>query len=239
MEPIGSLLLSVLCVYAVIRLASPVVRSLLKRPLRRALTRIDAATGDQPDTRRALREQVDHTPGTLLKLLVARALLKSVREPRSERLAGLFFALGAAVIGGTLGQDYKKEWTGDLRQGRIEGQVSAVLLANAVSCFLSSPQIRWVRKVDPGLRRRFARQYEIGGLLMEAAARSRLSALVMIAVPGAAILAFAGYAIGYITGFDALGWALVALAITDVPHRTVRWQRERQLASDIRKTEGT
>src|SRR6185369_12143844 len=94
-------------------------------------------------------------------------------------------ALGAAVIGGPLGQDYKQAWTDDLRQGGIEGKVPAVLLANAFSCFLSSPQIRWEEKVDPGLRRRFARQYEIGGLLLAAAARSRLSALVMIAVPGA------------------------------------------------------
>jgi hypothetical protein len=42
--------------------------------------------------------------------------------------------------------------------------------------------------------------------------------------------------IGYIVGFDALGWALVALAIIEIPRFTERWQRERQLAADTRRT---
>lgn len=239
MNRVSSSLLFVLCVYAGLRLTSPAVKSLLNGLLQRALTKIDAATTGQPGTRRALRQQVDNTPGTLLKLLVARALLKALRKPRSERLASLFLALGAAVIGGPMGQDYKQAWIDDLRQGGIDGKIPAVLLANAFSCFLSSLQIRWEEKVDPGLRRRFARQYKIGGLLLAAAARSRLSAFFMIALPAAPPLALVGYAIGYITGFYALGWALVALAITEVPRRTDRWQRERQLAADIRKAAET
>ena len=45
----------------------------------------------------SLREQVNSTPGQLLKLPVARALLKSNRKPRTERLAGFFLASGAAM----------------------------------------------------------------------------------------------------------------------------------------------
>ena len=78
------------------------VKGLVDRLLRRALRKIDAAALGGPETRGALRAQVDNTPGRLLKLLVARALLKSRRKPRSERLAGLLLSLGAAVIGGPL-----------------------------------------------------------------------------------------------------------------------------------------
>jgi hypothetical protein len=40
--------------------------------------------------------------------------------------------------------------------------------------------------------------------------------------------------IGYIVGFNTPGWALVALAVTEVPRRTDRWRRERQLAAETR-----
>jgi hypothetical protein len=70
---------------------------------------------------------------------------------------------------------------------------------------------------------------------LAAAARTRLSAFFLIAVPGTPILAFAGYMIGYIVGFDVLRWALVALAIIEVPRCTDRWLRERQLAADTRR----
>jgi hypothetical protein len=54
------------------------------------------------------------------------------------------------------------------------------------------------------LRRRFARQYKIGGLLLAAAVRSRLSAffITVLATPD---LAFTGYLIGHVMGFDAFG----------------------------------
>jgi hypothetical protein len=45
--------------------------------------------------------------------------------------------------------------------------------------------------------------------------------------------------IGYIAGFNALAWALVALAVAEVPRRTDRWQRERQLAAETRRAAGT
>jgi hypothetical protein len=69
-----------------------------------------------------------------------------------------------------MGQDYKRAWVDDLSQAGADGKIPAVLLVNAFSCLLSSPQIRWEEKTNPGLRRRFARQYRIGGLLLEAAA---------------------------------------------------------------------
>jgi hypothetical protein len=69
-----------------------------------------------------------------------------------------------------MGQDYKRAWVDDLSQAGADGKIPAVLLVNDFSCLLSSPQIRWEEKTNPGLRRRFARQYRIGGLLLEAAA---------------------------------------------------------------------
>lgn len=57
---------------------------------------------------------MNSTSGQLLKLLVARALPKSNRKPRTKRLAGFFLASGAAVIGGPVGQDYKQAWTADI-----------------------------------------------------------------------------------------------------------------------------
>jgi len=109
------------------------------------------------------------------------------------------------------------------------------MLVHAVSCVLSSAQIRWVEKTSPRPRRRFARQYRIGGLLLEAAARSRISAFFFIAVPATPALAFTGYLIGHVIGFDAFGWALAALAIIEVPRCTDRWQRERQLVAETRE----
>ena len=238
MNPVSSSLILVLGIYMGLRLAAPAVRSLLNRLLRRTIGKIDAASAGRPATLRALRQQVDNTPGPLLKLLVARALLKSYREPRNERLAGLFLALGAVVIGGPMGQDYKRAWADDLNQAGADGKIPAVLLANALSCFLSSPQIRWEEKTSPRLRNRFERQYKIGGLLLAAAARSRPSAFFLIALPATPPLALTGYMTGYIFGSEALGWALAALAITEVPRRTDRWQRERQLAADTRRAAG-
>ena len=235
MNPFSSSLAFLLCVYAALRLSSPVVKGVLDRLLRRALHRIDAAAAGGPETRGALRTQVDNTPGRLLKLLVARALLKSRRKPRSERLAGLFLSLGAAVIGGPLGQDYKRAWTDDLDQAGADGKTLPVMMVHSVSCAVTSAQIRWVERTSPRLRRRFARQYRIGGLLLAAAARSRLSAFFFIAVPATPAVAFTGYLIGHVMGFDAFGWALAALAIIEVPRRTDRWQRERQLAAETRE----
>jgi hypothetical protein len=76
------------------------------------------------------------------------------------------------------------------------------------------------------LRRRFARQYKIGGLLLAAAVRSRLSAffITVLATPD---LAFPGYLIGHVMGFDAFGRALAALAIIEVPRCADGCERER------------
>jgi hypothetical protein len=231
-------LLLLLCVGVGLRLAPAALKGLLDSLLRRALRKIDSATDGQPAVRRALRQQVDNTPGWLLKLLVARALLKTRRKPRSERLAGLFLDLGAAVIGGDLGQDHKRQWIDDLEQGGIDGKMPVILLVNAFSCFLGSPQLLWAERINPGLRRRFARQYRIGGLFLTAAERSWFSAFFLIALPATPALTFAGYMIGYIVGFNALGWALAACVIIEVPHRTHCWQRERQIAADTRKAAG-
>src|SRR5215469_1870665 len=80
--------------YVVLRFAPFLFRGLLEYLLRRTLSKIDSETAGQPVTRRALRRQVENTPGWMLKVLVARALLKARRRPQSERLPHLFLALG-------------------------------------------------------------------------------------------------------------------------------------------------
>jgi hypothetical protein len=72
-------------------------------------------------------------------------------------------------------------------------------------------------------------------MCLAAAARSRLSAFFMIALPITPAVAFVGYLIGNFVGFDDLGWALAALAILEVPRSTDRWQRERQLAAETQR----
>jgi hypothetical protein len=88
-----------------------------------------------------------------------------------------------------------------------------------------------VGRPGPRLRCRFARQYRIGRLLLAAAARSRIPAFFFIAVPATPALAFTGYLIGHVAGFDTFGWAVAALTIIGFPRRTGR----RQLAADTRK----
>jgi hypothetical protein len=238
MNPVSGALV-LLSIYAGVRLARLLAKSLASKLLKRSLEKIDSATTGRPDVRTILRQQVDNTPGQLLKLLVARALSKSHREPRNQRLADSFLALGAAVIGGPLGQDYKRAWTDDLNQAGADGKVWVVVMVNALSCLLSSPQIRWVEKVSPRLRDRFARQYRILELVLAAAARSYLSAFILIALPTTSALALIGFMMTYVSGLAAFGWAFVAFAIIEIPLWVHRWQRERQLAVATRRAAGT
>jgi uncharacterized membrane protein YfcA len=235
MSPFGSSLILMACFCGGLRIASAAVRSLLDRLLERTLGRIDFVTEGEPAVQGNLREQVNNTPGQLLKLLVARALLKSNRKPRIERLAGFFLASGAAVIGGPVGQDYKQAWTADINQAVADGMLPAVLLVSALSCFISSFQIRWVEKTTPRLRRRFARQYRVAGQFLAAAARSSLSAFIVLTLPATAAGAFVGYTVGHLVGSDTLGWALAAGMIFEVPFAIFKWQRERALADEARR----
>jgi len=50
-------------------------------------------------------------------------------------------------------------------------------------------------------------------------------------VPATPALAFTGYLIGHVAGFDTFGWAVAAITIIGFPRRTGR----RQLAADTRK----
>jgi len=217
--------------FAVLRLMPEAARALLEKLLQRTLSKIDSVTGVKPAERAALRSQVNNTPGLLLKLLVAQALLKPLRRSRSERLAGSFLAMGAGVIGGTLGQDYKRQWIDDLGQAAEDGKIPVVMFVNAVSCFISSFEICWDEKTGPGLRRRFTGPHRLLCQYADAAARSPLSAMIMIALPATPIIAFAVYEPWALFGLGEWGLAAGAAAVIEVPHRTHRWQRERRLAT--------
>lgn len=209
--------------------------SLLDTALQRTLCKIDAATADQQDLQTNLRQQVDNTPGRLPKLLVARALLKLYRKPRYERLAGLFHAFGADIIGGPEGDDCKEMWTADLKAAVATGKSPSAVLADAFSNFLGSPEIRWVDKLRPALRLRFARQFRIVDELLAAAAQTHTSAFLLISVPAGLVMAFIGYTAGHLIGSDALGWGLAIAALFGIPSRVNRWHRERKLATDTQR----
>jgi hypothetical protein len=66
-----------------------------------------------------------------------------------------------------------------------------------------------------------------------------MSAFVMLALPATPAVAFAGYMIGHMVGFDPFGWALAAHAVVGVPRWAHGWQRERKLAADTEKAART
>jgi hypothetical protein len=200
-----------------------VLLALMDTALHRTLRKIDSVTADQPETAEALRRQVDQTPGRLLKLLVARALLKSYRVPRSERVARACIAFGAAVIGGPQGDDYKRQFLDDLNDAREDGKIPAVLVINAFSSCLGSFQMRWEMKIDPFLRARFVKQYAIGAAFLDAAARSAPTAVLVIGGP----VIFVVTAIGYLLGGTAVAYGALVAVVFPVPMLVIGWQRGR------------
>ncbi|QXJ23353.1 hypothetical protein AGRA3207_004495 [Actinomadura graeca] len=194
--------------------------------LGRTLRKIEAATEDRPEVGAAIRDHVGGTPGRVLRRLVVRAWWNRVRPSRCERLAGCANALGAAIVGGPLGADLRRQWSADLGNGRRQGRIPAELLLEALGNLIGSFKILASERVLEFLRRRYATPWRVAAGLLDFAARSKPTAVVLLGLPAMGGVTLAGYLIG---GTE-LAYALLGASFYAAPAAAVRWQAGRFLA---------
>ncbi|WP_067449830.1 hypothetical protein [Actinomadura macra] len=194
------------------------------------LRKIEAATDDRPEVGDAIREHVGGTPGRVLRRLVVRAWWNRVRPSRCERLAASVNSLGAAIVGGPLGGDLRRQWTADLRNGRRQGRIPAELLLEAVGNLVGSFKILASERVLEYVRRRYATPWRVAAGLLDFTARSKPTAVVLLGLPAMGGVTFAGYLIG---GTE-LAYALLGASFYAAPATAVRWQTGRLLAVQTR-----
>ncbi|GAA4239734.1 hypothetical protein GCM10022254_61150 [Actinomadura meridiana] len=194
--------------------------------LGRTLRKIESATSDRPEIGAAIREHVDDTPGPVLKRLVVRAWWHRVKPSHCERLAVFLNALGAAIVGGSLGRDLRAQWASDLRDGRRLGRLPAELLLDALGNVIGSFKILGSERIMESLRRRYAVPCRVGAGLLDFAARSKPTAVILFALPAMSATTF----LGYLIGGEGLAYALLGASFYTAPAMAMRWQSERLLA---------
>jgi hypothetical protein len=202
--------------------------------LQRTLRKIDTVTAEDPEVAHDLHGQVQAIPGRLLRLLVARALLRRHRPNCRERLALGLLAAATKIVGADEQALFLKQARGDHYANKKAGWSSTRLLVDAFAQLLSAPQGRWQERISPWLAATFPRASERVNWYLDTAARSASSALIMVGplllVPATTMAYATMLMLGERFHGLEIGVALEFAVFFAVPGAVINWQRGRNLA---------